>query len=333
MLTTNGRRQTTNGGRQIVTLGEAMLRLTAPRGERLESAANLHAYVAGAEANVARTLARLGLPAVWLSAVPTSPVGERILRDLRGDGVDISFVARPNKGRVGLFFAEQADPPRGTRVWYDREGSAFARMSEFDEQALVGASFAVVSGITPALGPRTRKLAESFAAAARGAGAELCIDVNYRSLLWSARAARRGLSALLAEADVVVCAERDARAVLDATGEAEEIVRGIAERWAPRASVVVLTRRERGSLLLAGQKVIEQPAIEVGSVLDSFGAGDAFLAGLLWGLWNGAAAADALKAGATLASMKCTLAGDVASISATELALASDSPRDTAILR
>lgn len=316
-----------------MALGEAMLRLTAPRGERLESAANLRAYVAGAEANVARTLARLGLPAVWLSTVPTSPVGERILRALRADGVDTSFVARPSKGRVGLFFAEQADPPRGTRVWYDREGSAFARMSELDEQALVGASFAVVSGITPALGARTRKLAESFAVAARAQGAQLCIDVNYRSLLWGAKSARRGLSGLLAQADVVVCAERDARVVLEATGEAQEIVRDIAERWAPRASVVVLTRRERGSLLLAEEQVIEQPAVEVRSVLDSFGAGDAFLAGLLWGFWNGAGAADALKAGATLASMKCTLAGDVASISAAELALAADSPRDTAIFR
>jgi 2-dehydro-3-deoxygluconokinase len=324
---------TRNGRGQIVTLGEALLRLTAPRGERLESAPNLHAYVAGAEANVARTLARLGVPAVWLSAVPPSPVGERILRELRGDGVDTSFVARPSKGRVGLFFAEQADPPRGTRVWYDRDGSAFARMGEFDERALAGASFAVLSGITPALGARTRKLAETFAAAARSRGAALCLDVNYRSLLWSARAARRGLSGLLAEADVVVCAERDARAVLEAAGEPEQILRELAERWAPRAAVVVLTRRERGSLLLAEEKVIEQPAVEVGYVLDSFGAGDAFLAGLLWGLWNGAAAADALKAGATLASMKCTLAGDVAPISAAELALAADGPRDTAILR
>ena len=81
-------------GRRIVTLGEAMLRLTAPAGERLQSSVELHSYVAGSEANVARTVARLGAPSVWLSALPESPIGERIVRELNADGVDTSFVQR-----------------------------------------------------------------------------------------------------------------------------------------------------------------------------------------------------------------------------------------------
>jgi 2-dehydro-3-deoxygluconokinase len=317
---------------RIVTLGEAMLRLTAPAGERLEAASQLRTYVAGSEANVARMLARLGAPVSWVSALPDSPLGERIVRELMGDGVGTSFVQRPGSGRVGLFFVEQGSSPRPTTVWYDRAGSAFRAMSTFDESALTGASFALISGITPALGARSRRLAERFAARARAAGALLCVDVNYRKLLWSPGQARRALTALLAEADVVVCSERDARTVFGATGEAPELAPAFAERWAPRASRVVLTCGERGSILVAGDSVIAQAAHPV-AVLDRFGAGDAFMAGLLWALWSGSSDRAALRSATMLAALKCTILGDVALFSATELAVALESSADGVIVR
>ncbi|MHB1837482.1 MAG: PfkB family carbohydrate kinase, partial [Solirubrobacteraceae bacterium] len=303
---------------RIVTLGEAMLRLTAAPGERLESASQLRSDVAGSEANVARTLARLGAPVSWVSALPDSPLGERVLRQVRADGVDTSFVQRPSVGRVGLFFVEQGASPRASRVWYDRAGSTFARMSTFEERALEGAAFAVVSGITAALGARGHMLAESFAARSRAVGARLCVDVNYRQLLWSPAAARRGLAGLLAQADVVLCSERDARAVLSVAGSAAELIGALAERWAPQASIVAVTCGARGSLLLSAGRVIEQPAPAV-TMVDRFGAGDAFLAGLIWGLWSGESDAESLRCAAMLAALKCTLIGDVAALSACEL--------------
>jgi 2-dehydro-3-deoxygluconokinase len=317
---------------RIVTLGEAMLRLTAPLGERLEAASRLRSHVAGSEANVARTLARLGVPVRWVSALPSSPLGERIVRELMASGVDTSHVLRPGGGRVGLFFVEQGSPPRASRVWYDRAGSAFSAMDELDERALDGASFAVVSGITPALGARSRRLADSFAAHARAAGARLCLDVNYRQMLWTKAQARKGLAGLLAQADVVVCSERDARAVFGATGSAAELAPRFAERWAPHASLVAVTRGEHGSVLVAGGELIEQPAHAV-TVVDRFGAGDAFLAGLLWGLWSGIAHAQALRAATMLAALKCTLLGDVAQLGAEELMAALGDHAETAIVR
>jgi 2-dehydro-3-deoxygluconokinase len=315
----------------IVTLGEAMLRLTAPAGERLQAASYLRSYVAGSEANVARMLARLGAPVSWVSALPASPLGERIAREMLGDGVDTSFVERSQK-RVGLFFVEQGSSPRPTTVWYDRAGSAFSAMSGFDEHALDGASFALVSGITPALGSRSRRLAESFAACARRAGARLCVDVNYRRLLWTPAQARKGLVPLLEEADVVVCSERDARTVFGLTGEPPELVCSFAERWATRASRVVVTCGERGSVLLAGGVVIEQAAYPV-AVVDRFGAGDAFMAGLLWGLWSGSSDDAALRSAVMLASLKCTVLGDIAPFSAEELVAALESSAEGVIVR
>jgi 2-dehydro-3-deoxygluconokinase len=316
---------------RIVTLGEAMLRLTAPPGERLQAASQLHSYVAGSEANVARMLARLGAPVSWVSALPASPLGERIAREMLGDGVDMSFVERSQK-RMGLFFVEQGSSPRPTTVWYDRAGSAFSAMKGFDEHALDGASYALVSGITPALGSHSRKLAESFAACARRAGACLCVDVNYRRLLWTPAQARKGLLPLLEQADVVVCSERDARTVFGVSGKAPEAVSAFAERWATRASRVVLTCGERGSVLRAGRVVIEQAAHPV-AVVDRFGAGDAFMAALLWELWRGSSDGAALRSAAMLASLKCTVLGDIAPFSAEELGAALESSADGVIVR
>jgi 2-dehydro-3-deoxygluconokinase len=309
-----------------------MLRLTAPLGERLHDATRLQSFVAGSEANVARSLATLGAPVDWISSLPDNPLGDRIIGELNAAGVDTAQVRRPATGRVGLFFAEQGSRPRATRVWYDRAGSSFAKMTDFDPRALHGASFAVISGITPALGSPSRRLAERFAAAALDAGASLCIDVNYRRLLWRPAQARRTLVPLLARADVAVCSERDAREVFGVDGQPARMAREFASRWAPKAAAVAITRGEHGGVLAARKRIFEQPAREV-EVLDRFGAGDAFLAGLLWALRRGWAPPRVLAAATTLAELACTVLGDAAQFSARELEAAIDGATPAGILR
>lgn len=309
-----------------------MLRLTAPVGERLQDANRLQSFVAGSEANVARSVAALGAPVGWISSLPDNPLGDRIIGELNTAGVDTAQVHRPTAGRVGLFFAEQGSRPRATRVWYDRAGSSFAQMTDFDPRALNGASFAVISGITPALGSRSRRLAERFAAAASDAGASLCIDVNYRRLLWRPAQARRTLAPLLARAGVAVCSERDASEVFGVDGEPAQMAREFASRWAPKASAVAITRGTRGGVLAVRKRIFEQPARDV-EVLDRFGAGDAFLAGMLWALWRGWAPPRVLAAATTLAELACTVLGDAAQFSAHELEAAIDDVTPAGILR
>src|SRR5215471_9022256 len=77
---------------QLVTLGEAMLRLSVPRGERLEDAPAFDVHVAGAEANVAFAAARIGLASAWVSALPANPLGRRVAATLAAAGVDTSLV-------------------------------------------------------------------------------------------------------------------------------------------------------------------------------------------------------------------------------------------------
>jgi 2-dehydro-3-deoxygluconokinase len=289
-----------------------MLRLSPPASGRLEEAGSLDVHVAGAELNVAVALASLGVSAGWISALPDSPLGRRVLRDARAAGVDTQHV-QLRDGRMGLFFVEFGLGPRPTSVWYDRERSAFLALGDIDPVALEGARYAVVSGVTPALGARGRALAERFAASAREAGAKLCVDVNHRTRLWSGEEARSALAPLVAQADVVVCSRVDAAEVFGFGGaEPEELVDALMREQAENAELVVLTLGAAGALgLERGGAPVLQPAYP-DAARDRVGGGDAFLAGLLWGLLEDTGLSESLARGAALAALKRTVAGDLA---------------------
>ena len=132
---------------QLVTFGEAMLRLT-PRGGSFD------VYVGGAELNVAVAAAKLGVASRWVSRLPENPAGRVIASRAQEEGVDISCVAWTRDGRAGVFYVEVGDDPSATTVTYDRAGSAMALVAPgmIDwARALHGARWLHVSGITPAL--------------------------------------------------------------------------------------------------------------------------------------------------------------------------------------
>jgi 2-dehydro-3-deoxygluconokinase len=112
----------------VVTLGETMLRLTPANYRRLEQASALDIEVGGTESNMAIGLARLGLKPIWLSRLTNNPMGRLIAGALAAQGVDTSHVVWTDDDRVGVLFFEIGKAPRGSRVIYDRQGSAGSRM-------------------------------------------------------------------------------------------------------------------------------------------------------------------------------------------------------------
>jgi len=302
----------------VVTFGEALLRLTAPAGTRLSEASQLEVHVAGSEANVAAGLAQLGVPARWLGRLPQSPPGRLVERRLASLGVLTDAVQWADDGaRLGLFFAEHGAGLRPGRVWYDRRDSAFAAMDALPDGVPGDARIVHVSGITPALGEGPAALLDELAERARAGRALLSVDVNYRATLWGAADARAVLTPLVARADVLVCAERDARRVFELDAEPPRLLEGLA-RIAAAARLVVLTRGADGCLALddTGRRY-EHPAPPT-SLVDRFGMGDAFVAGVLWGLLRGDAGLG-LRAGVELAAWKASLRGDLLRLEPGEL--------------
>src|SRR5690349_6017787 len=112
----------------VTTLGEMLVRLSVPSGRRLETAAQLDVHSAGAEANVASLLARLKRRVAWSGALPDNPLGRLAANALRVAGVDTESILWKSTGRMGTYYVEFGEPPRGIQVTYDRAHSCGAEL-------------------------------------------------------------------------------------------------------------------------------------------------------------------------------------------------------------
>jgi 2-dehydro-3-deoxygluconokinase len=293
----------------IATLGEALLRLSAPPGERLEDAHSLDLHVGGSEANVAFALAQIGLAASWSSVLPRNPLGRRVASTLESGGVDISTVIWQEGGRVGTYFVEVGSHPRATDVVYDRAGSAMALATPnlFDWDRICQARLLHLSGITTALSPGCAQVVERAIAEAKARDRRVSFDVNYRQRLWPAAEAAASLRAIAPGLDVVICTMEDARDLLGITGSAEDCVRALAEVL--RVPTTVLTCGADGAVALQGAELCRRPGHTITTV-DRIGAGDAFAAGFLAGFLEGTLARG-LEQGLLMSALKMTIGGDL----------------------
>ncbi|AFK18249.1 sugar kinase [Haloferax mediterranei ATCC 33500] len=295
----------------LVTFGETMLRLSPPRGERLETAREFEVQAGGAESNVAVAAARLGRDAAWFSKLPDSPLGRRVVGELRSHGVDTEGVVWDDDHRQGLYYLEHGVAPRPTNVIYDRADAAVTTLetNEVDLDAVRDAAVCYTSGITPALSETLRATTADVLAAAQSAGTTTAFDLNYRAKLWSPEEAAEAYRDLFDSIDVLFAAQRDAENVLGRDGDAESIARGLAADY--DFETVVVTRGATGSLALSDGDVYEQGVYEA-ETHDAIGTGDAFVGGYLAKYLAGGDVAESLQWASATASLKRTLEGDIA---------------------
>src|SRR3972149_6625453 len=138
----------------VVTFGEAMIRLSPPNFQRLEQAHILDLNVGGSELNVAVGVTRFGLKSTWVSGLPKNPLGYLIRDRAQEFGVDCSHIVWSDQGRAGIYFLEFGASPRASSVTYDRAGSSISMIKpgEVDwTKVFTGSTHFHVSGITPAL--------------------------------------------------------------------------------------------------------------------------------------------------------------------------------------
>jgi len=303
----------------IATFGETMLRLSPPRGERLERTRDLDVRVGGAESNVAVAAARLGCETAWLSKLPKSPLGRRVTAALRSHGVRPAVAwDDSDSARLGTYYFEHGGDPRGSDVLYDRQGASIttATPADLPVGAIEGADLFYTSGITPALSSTLADTTAALLKAARGSGSTTAFDLNYRSKLWSPDAAGQVYTSLFPHIDVLVAAERDVNTCLDRDGDAVEMANGLLHEFDFRT--VVLTRGEHGSVAVHDGEVFEQDAYPA-DTFDPVGSGDAFVGGYFARRLQGGDVADALDYGAATASLKRTIDGDLAVVTPEEV--------------
>jgi 2-dehydro-3-deoxygluconokinase len=312
---------------EVVTFGEAMVRLSPPSFRRLEQARSLEVFVGGAELNTAVGLARLGHATAWVSRLTRNPLGRLIANHAREAGVATDHVVWTDEDRVGVYFLEFGAAPRASSVLYDRKGAAIAgvRPGMVDwKKALAGAKWFHVTGITPALSASAAETTREALQAARAGGLQTSIDLNYRAKLWTEAEAGRWMTELMGLCDVLVTTEEDAEKVLGVKAPSyEEVAAQLAKRFPLR--VVAITLRENPlvwknawtAIAHADGKVLRTRSYEV-EIVDRLGAGDSFAAGLIDGLLAGDVQRG-LDWGVAASALKHSIPGDFAWVTRQEV--------------
>jgi 2-dehydro-3-deoxygluconokinase len=311
----------------VITFGEAMIRLAPPNFRRLEQARSLDLQVGGAELNTAVGLARLGHRTAWVSRLTDNALGRLIANHARETGVETDHVVWTKEDRVGVYFLEFGAAPRASSVLYDRKGAAIAaiRPGMVDWAKLFqGAKWFHVTGITPALSASAMETTREALQAAKTAGVRTSIDLNYRVKLWTPEQAGRCMSELMGYCDYLVTTEEDIERVFAIKGkDHEEAAALTAQRFPLKA--VAITLRENPlvwkntwtAMVWHEGKVLRTRTYEV-EIVDRLGAGDSFAAGFIHGLLDGDLQ-KGLDWGVAASAIKHSIPGDFAWITRDEV--------------
>lgn len=265
----------------VICLGEALIDFVADEsGVTLIECPGFRKAAGGAVANVAVGLARLGVSAAFLGKVGEDPFGHFLEQTFAEAGVDTRYMAFDQVARTGLAFVSlQADGERDFVFFRNPSADMLYRAEEVPDAALSGCRIYHYGSITLIQEP-SRSATLDALRRAKEQGALISYDPNLRAPLWpDLHTARREILAALPLADVVKVSDEEGEFLFGVrTPEA------VAERLmsaGPRLAVVTLGAN--GGYLATQAGGVMVPGYRVDAV-DTTGAGDGFVAGLLSGL-------------------------------------------------
>lgn len=284
----------------IVTFGEIMMRLSPANNLRFRQAQSLELVYGGAEANVAIALANFGMPVQFVTRLPDNELGLSCLSALRQQDVGADFIDFGGQ-RLGLYFLEVGVGNRPSQVIYDRANSSFATIHErlFSWETIVGgASWFHWSGISPALSAGAAKVTAQAVVAAREAGLTVSCDLNYRHTLWQwGSTPAEIMPGLISQCDVLSANTSHLMLGIDdlPIGKSPEEAADACARLSaiyPNLKQITMTCRESTAtgeqrftaVMWHLGELYTSKTFSLTTIVDRIGAGDAHMAGLIYGL-------------------------------------------------
>ena len=310
---------------KVVTFGEIMARL-APEGFlrfRQAMPGKLNVTFAGAEANVAVSIALLGGETAFVTSLPNNALADACVASLKSMGVDTQHILRAEIGRLGLYFVEAGANQRPSRVIYDRAHSSVSQVGADQypwETIFKDRTWFHTTGITPSLSKTAADAALSAVQKAKSANLKVSCDLNFRKKLWRwddslkpRELAEKTMRTILPFIDVLIANEEDAADVLSihaedtdvhsgqlAIDKYPQVAREIVNQFS-NVSTVAITLRESisashnnwGAMLydaksdrafFAPVQNGDYTPYQIRNIVDRVGGGDAFGAGLIFAL-------------------------------------------------
>jgi 2-dehydro-3-deoxygluconokinase len=321
---------------ELVAFGELMLRLHARQAKRFAQTDGYDAYYAGAEANACVLLSRLGIGVDYITVLPDNEIALAGVRQLRAQGVGTDHIVYRGE-KLGVYFTEQGNAIRSTRVIYDRDGSSYtlAGPGVVDwRSCLDGVSWLHWSGIAAAVSASAADACTEALAIAREKGVRISADFNYRTTLWKYGKHPREVMPRLLQYSTVAVADLDSAAVYygietdkGASFEDRFLQCSAALREKiPQLEVLGMSFRLPqgsqhtyfGALWYKGE-VYFSTRHELPYITDQIGSGDAFTAGMLYGLMRQLSPQQTIEHAAACGALKQSIPGDWALVTLPEV--------------
>jgi len=265
----------------VVCLGEALVDfLPDAIGRPVRDVEGWTPCPGGSPANVAIGLARLGARSAMVGTVGQDEFGHFLGRRMAEEGVDVSHLRQTDEGKTGLVFISLSDT--GERSFsFHRTRSAELFLAERDVDAgFLRAARVLHLGSNSLLFRPAQRAALLAVDAVRSAGKIVSCDPNLRLHMWpDPGELKRLLEQLLPACTIVKLAEDE----LEFTTGTAEVPRALEALARMGVALPVATLGGQGAALLWQGTLVRVPAPPA-RVVDSTGAGDGFVAGLLYGI-------------------------------------------------
>ena len=295
--------------KSVVTFGEIMLRLGTPDYLRLVQCNQLDMSFAGAEANVAVSLANYGINTQYITRLPNNPIAEKCIMDLRAHKVGVDGVLRGGN-RIGILYLETGSVYRSSNVYYDRANSSLAEIKPGMinwREIFKNAQWFHWTGITPALSQSAADTLKEAITIANEMNITVSCDINYRGNLWQyGKNASEIMPELVAGSDIILGNEEDCEKVfgikpenfdVEKTNGAidSSIFHSVCSQMMtkfPKCRKMVVTLRGAinanhntwSGVLYDGKNLYQSPQYNITHIVDRVGGGDSFMGALIYGL-------------------------------------------------
>ncbi|MBP1840535.1 sugar kinase [Formosa algae] len=310
--------------KKLVTFGEVMMRLSPPGYMKFSQANSFELVYGGGEANVAISCAYLGMKAAHMTRFPDNAIGRAATQFLRKNWLSSDQIIYGDN-KLGMYFLEKGAVHRPSVVVYEREGSAFSLIQPgmVDwEDVLKDADWFHWTGITPAISEGAAQCCLEAIKTANKMGIMVSGDINSRKNMWKyGKTMQEVMPELVQHTDIVITSPRGINEMFglgDAGGKFKDSAKALMDEF-PRIKRVVGKKRKSISAseqeiqgrIWTGKEYIKTEIFEISHVIDRVGTGDAFAAGLIYGLLHYEDDLDALNFASAACALKHTILGDV----------------------
>ena len=322
-----------NSHHKIVSFGEVLMRLSPSENRKLTQTHQMDFYFGGTEMNVAASLSYFGEQTQQVTNVSNDLVGDAAIAQMRQYGIDTSAISKVDHP-LGLYFLEVGSGMRASKIAYNRLHGSFANISPEQvnwDEILADAGYLHWTGISPAISASAYETLKIGLEKAKAKGLTITADPAYRSNLWQyGKDGHEVLKELVSLSTIFVGGVNEINEILktDYDFSKEGFIEASKALIKACPSIEKVFDKVRTGLSASWQKVygrawtgteyLETQELEITDVVDRIGTGDAYAAGLIYGLIH-FEDQKALEFANAACALKHTMLGDVNQVSPEEV--------------